>query len=219
MRWYRRHWYEVGLPIALGAIVAASVVDMQTLRRIVLFNFAVLLIHQFEEYRFPGGEPAIMNKVIQPSDIPDRYPLNQNNALVLNVFAAYPFYLLPVLFPGQAWLALAPVLFGFGQFFFHGVYTNLKLRGVYNPGLAAVVLGHVPVGIWYIVEGYSEHTISGWDWLIGVPYTAAFAVVTLKQLTYVWLADRNSPYPFDAEEMARFNVDRRLARLRPNALA
>jgi hypothetical protein len=33
---------------------------------------------------------------------------------------------------------------------------------------------------------------------------------TLVKMTYDWLADRNSPYPFDAEEMARFNVDARL---------
>jgi hypothetical protein len=214
MAWYRRHWYEVGLPIAIAAALVALFAELETLQRIVLLNFAVLLIHQFEEYRFPGGFPAIMNKVIQASDVPDRYPLNQNNALVINVPAAYPFYLLPVFFPDEAWLALGPVLFGFGQFFFHGVYTNLKLRNVYNPGLAAVVFGHVPVGIWYVVEGYSEDAISGWDWLIGVVYAAAFAFVTLMKMTLVWLADRNSPYPFDAEEMARFGVDGRLARLR-----
>jgi hypothetical protein len=51
-----------------------------------------------------------MNEVIQPSDRPDRYPLNQNNALIVNVFAAYPFYLAPVFFPEAIWLGLAPVL-------------------------------------------------------------------------------------------------------------
>jgi len=48
--------------------------------------------------RFPGGEPAITNLASQPSeDGPsDRYPLNQNNAMVMNVAAAYTVYLFPV---------------------------------------------------------------------------------------------------------------------------
>lgn len=44
-------------------------------------------------------------------------------------------------------------------------------------------------------------------------YTGAFAFAMLLKMTYAWLADPNSPYPFDAEEMARFGVDRRLAHL------
>ena len=70
-----------------------------------------------------------MNEVMQPSDRPDRYPLNQNSGLIINIFCAYPFYLLAVFFPQTIWLGLAPALFGFGQFIVHGVITNRKLQG------------------------------------------------------------------------------------------
>jgi hypothetical protein len=32
------------------------------------------------------------------------------------------------------------------------------------------VLGHIPVGIWYLVEVYSRHLITGWDWILGVGF-------------------------------------------------
>jgi hypothetical protein len=209
--WYRRHWYDVGLPIALVAIVLALVLDLSVLAEILLLNFAVLLLHQFEEYGWPGGGPALLNEVMRPSDRPDRYPLNQNSAMATNVFAAYPFYLLPVFFTETVWLALGPVLFGFFQVLLHGVAGNVKLKSLYNRGLATAVLGHLPLGIWYLVEVYDQNLIDGWDWAIGVAYFVGFVAIILGALTYVVLADRNSPYPFAPEEMNRW-LDRRLAR-------
>jgi hypothetical protein len=116
MRFIRRHWYTLGLPIAIVAVMWASVSDLTRVQLILLLNFVVLLMHQFEEYAWPGGEPWIINEVMQPKGSrPDRYPLNQNNAFVINVPMAWSFYLLPVFFPEAVWIGLAPVLFGFSQ--------------------------------------------------------------------------------------------------------
>src|SRR5204863_9693709 len=138
--------------VALLAIVALVVLwrDMDVLQRLLLLNFIAILIHQYEEYGWPGGEPGIINIAIQPSPTPNRYPLNQNSAMLINVLAAYLFYLLPVFFPRVVWLGLAPVLFGMLQFMMHGIATNVKMKSIYNPGLVAVVLGHVPIGVYYI---------------------------------------------------------------------
>src|SRR5262245_27554375 len=77
---------------------------------ILLLNFAVLPLHQFEEYGWPGGFPWIHNEVFDPRGGPaDRYPLNQNNALFINV-VAWPICLLPTFFPAALWLGLAMVL-------------------------------------------------------------------------------------------------------------
>jgi hypothetical protein len=80
-----------------------------------------------------------MNVILRPSPAPNRYPLNQNSAIVVNMLAASGFYLVTVFFPNVIWLGLALVLFGLLQFVVHGVVTNVKVRSVYNPGLAAVV--------------------------------------------------------------------------------
>ena len=69
MGFFRRHWYDVGLIPAVLAIVALVVLwrDMDVLQRLLLLNFVVILIHQYEEYGWPGGEPAIINIAVQPS--------------------------------------------------------------------------------------------------------------------------------------------------------
>jgi hypothetical protein len=211
MQFVRRHWYSLGLAVAGASALWTCFGALTTVQLILLLNFIVLLLHQFEEYAWPGGEPWIINEVMNPKgNRPDRYPLNQNNAFVINVPLAYSFYLVPVFFPGAVWVGLAPLLFGFSQFAAHGIANNRKLKSLYNPGLAAVVLGHVPLGIWYLRE---VHT-TAWDWLFAIGYMAIFIVVGMLKVGYGILADANSVYPFAAGEMERFGRRQRLARIR-----
>jgi hypothetical protein len=108
MPFVRRHWYSLGLAVAGISAWWAFAGAFTTVQRILLLNFIVLLLHQFEEYAWPGGEPWIINEVMQPKgNRPDRYPLNQNNAFIINVPLAYSFYLLPVFFPEAVWVGLA----------------------------------------------------------------------------------------------------------------
>ena len=207
-----RHWYNIGLVIALGAIAYLAIFwwQLEMLQRLLIMNFVALLIHQFEEYGFPGGEPAIMNIVLQNSDMPDRYPLNQLSAMVTNVIAAYPFYLLPVFFPNIIWLGLAPMLFGIMQLMVHGVITNKKMKSIYNPGLGAVVLLHVPIGIYYIYYVVSNGLTNGAVWIMAIVYTIAFAAIAVGALTYKVMPDKNTKYVFDKAEMERFHVKEKL---------
>ena len=216
MKTVRRHWYDIG---GIAALISIGILiyawnDMVVLQRLLFMNFIALLIHQYEEYGFPGGEPAIMNMVIQPSDTPDRYPLNQNSAMIINVLAAYFFYLLPVFFPDMIWLGIAPTLFGFGQFIIHGIVTPKKLGQFYNPGLGAVVLLHFPIGGLIIYHIISNHLAGPLEWIAGIVYTFAFVFITLKKMTYTWLADKKSPYIFTEEEMRRFDVQAKMDRLK-----
>jgi Protein of unknown function with HXXEE motif len=216
MKILRRHWYNIGGVISLVSIVILIYLwnDLGFLQRLLFMNFIALLIHQYEEYGFPGGEPAIMNMVIQPSDAPNRYPLNQNSAMIINILAAYFFYLLPVFLPGMIWLGIAPTLFGFGQFIIHGIVTPKKLGQFYNPGLGAVILLHFPIGILIFYYTISNHLATPIDWIAGVIYMFAFVFITLIKMTYTWLADKNSPYVFTEEEMTRFNVQAKINRLK-----
>ncbi|PFD34720.1 HXXEE domain-containing protein [Bacillus cereus] len=215
MNFLRRHWYNVGLFVAIVSIVYLIFVwgDMGVLQRLLFMNFIVLLLHQFEEYGFPGGEPAIMNIALQPSSTPNRYPLNQNSAMITNVVIVYIMYLVPVFFSDVIWLGLAPMLFGMMQFMVHGIMTPKKLGQFYNPGLGAVVLGHIPLAIYYIYYIHSNGIVTGWDWIVGIIYMTLTAFIVVNKMTYSWLADENSPYPFAEEEMGRFNVLEKLQRL------
>jgi hypothetical protein len=180
---------------------------------VLLAGFVLVPLHEFEEYGWPGGEPAIMNKVIQPSDRPDRYPLNQNSALVVNVAAWYPFAIVAALLPDQIWLGLGTLLFWVGQFGVHAIVTNRKLKTLYNPGVLTLLLG-LALLVYYAIYVESNDLASVWDWVGGVALMAGFAVIFLFKMTYSWLADKNSPYPFTDTELHRWDIDAKLARLR-----
>ncbi|HQZ13275.1 MAG TPA: HXXEE domain-containing protein [Devosia sp.] len=214
MNLVRRHWYNFGLVVAAIAIAYALLGNLQTVQVILLLFFAALTLHQFEELGWPGGFPWCYNEVVRPMGGPaNRYPLNQNNNLFINVWAAYPYVLLPVSFPGAVWLGFGMVLFGVAQFFIHGVGMNLKLKSFYNPGLATVVFGYLPLNAWYVVEVYSHQTVPLWNWAAAAGYLAFFTGVVMLWLGFTVLADKNSPYPFTPEEMERWNRKRHLARL------
>ena len=111
------------------------------------------------------------------------------------------------------WLGLGQVLFGMvGQVIVHGLVINRKLKSLYNPGLVAVLLGHVPLGIWYLVEVTGQGLLHWFDWIFGVLYVAAFAGILMQYIGFHLLADRTSPFPFAPDEMTRFDREGRLRR-------
>lgn len=215
MKFLRRHWYDIGGVIAIGAVAYLAIFwgQLDMLVRLLLMSFIAILVHQYEEYGFPGGEPAIMNIALQNSDLPDRYPLNQNSAMITNVLVTYIVYLLPVFLPHVIWLGLGPMLMGFAQFMVHGIMTNRKLKSIYNPGLGAVVFLHFPIGIFYIYYVVSNGLVRGTDWILAFIYLAFIAGVIVNGLTYKVLANRNSKYPFDQVEMERFQVKEKLEKV------
>lgn len=212
MIWFRRHWFDLGLVVGVAALVVGAIVGFRGLQLILLLNFATLLLHQFEEYRLPGGEQWILNEVSQPKGGPaDSFPLNANSAAIGNVALWIP-YLVPVFFPDVIWLGLTSVLFGaVGQFTVHVVQTNIKLRTLYNPGVFTVIVGWIPLAIWYLIVAYGEGRITSWQWLFVVLYGIGMIAFFGQLLTYGILKDNTGRFPFTREEMSRFDRRRRLA--------
>ncbi len=215
MNFMRKNWYYIGggLFVVLAIGLAVFWNDMSMLRKLMWISFMALLVHQFEEYAWPGGFPAIMNIAWQPGEKEksDRYPLNRQSAWFVNVLIAYPFYILPILFPNLIWLGLAPVLFGMGQFGVHGIIINRKLHSIYNPGLFAVVFLHWPIGIYYIWYIYAQGLVQAWTWPVAILLMIAVAFFGVNMPVARWFNDPNSPYPFDQAEMERFHVREKLS--------
>ena len=40
---------------------------------------------------------------------------------------AYPYYILPIIFPGLVWMGLGQVMFGMAQLAIHGIVINRKM--------------------------------------------------------------------------------------------
>lgn len=219
MKFLRNHWYDAGLIPMTAAVIflIASWPKLTVLQRLALMNFAVIFWHQFEEYRFPGGEAAITNLASQPSeDGPaDRYPLNQNNAMVMNVGAAYTAYLFPVLFPNVLWVAFMPVVFGISQVIIHGLITPRQIGNrIYSPGFCAVLFGHVPVGAYWFYYTISHGLLGLWDVVFGLLYLFLFIGVFMLKIGYGVLKSPDSRYPFPQEEFERGGYARRIRNLK-----
>ena len=218
MNFMRKNWYYAGgaLFVALAVTLAIAWNSLSILHRLLTISFMALLLHQLEEYAWPGGFPPVFNIAFQPKPggTPDRYPLNRSNALFVNVFFAYPFYIIPILFPNLVWLGLAQVLFGgVAQFIVHGFMINAKLRSFYNPGLFTVVFLHWPIGIYYIWYVSANALVQPWMWPVAILIVAAAAVFGVSLPVTRWLLDKDSPYPFSEKEMARFHVQEKMERL------
>jgi hypothetical protein len=213
VKFLRRHWHDIGFfsAIVVGVYLIFAWNELVFLQKLLILNFIVVLLHQFEEYSWPGGFPAIANIVMLSSERPDRYPLNQNSSMVANLIYSYGFFLPPIFFPGSIWLGLAPVLVGsIIQFISHGIYTNIKLRYFYNPGLLTNVFGHIPIAIFYIGHIQANNLVTQQDWIWAVVYMVAFLVLNFYFIEQKLLGNRNSPYPFDPNEMKRFIVGKKI---------
>jgi hypothetical protein len=217
MRWYFRHFYDVGIGVALIALAWGVLIELDTLQKILLLSFAVLCIHEFEEYGWPGGFPSLMNRVMFPKisrklgvepGPPDRYVLNQFNSTYVNVFMGYPFYVLPIFFPDLIWLALAPILFNLFEVLIHTA-GSIAIKSPYAPG-SVTCLPWLVLSGWYIAKVTSDGLATGGDWAIAVGYLVAWIIVALPLGTFVLLANRESRYPFDAEELSRVEKYTRL---------
>lgn len=207
-RFYSKNWYYIGgvLFVALAFIVGFFGASFNPLSKILTLSFMALLVHQFEEYALPGGFPAVFNIAwMGEKEHADRYPLNRKSVLVVNVIGAYPFYVLPILFPNLIWLGLTQVLFGMLQIVVHGIIINVKMKSWYNPGLASVIFLHWPIGIYYTWYVYTHGLIQSWEWVAGIGL-ALVAAIVLILLPIQLLRDKDSAYPFSAEEMERFHV-------------
>ena len=68
----------------------------------------------------PGTLYAGTNGGVFKSDQPRNYPLSKSTALCVNTAFAYPYYILPILFPHKKSLGLSPAIFGIMQSVMHG---------------------------------------------------------------------------------------------------
>jgi hypothetical protein len=219
LKFLRRHWHDIGLISAsvAGAILAVAWNELVLLQKLLLLNFIVVLLHQFEEYSWPGGFPPMANMALMPHQgaKPDRFPLNQNSSMVANLVFAYGFYLVPVFFPNVIWFGLAPILIGaVVQTIGHGIFMNSRLRTFYSPGVATAVLGHLPIGVIFINYILANNIANLWDWLFAGAFAGVSMVLIFFVLEQKLLGSKNSPYPFDPDEMKRFNVEEKLKRAR-----
>lgn len=208
MSFYRDHWQNVGafIFVLLTVYLVLWGQGLNTVETLLVLSFMALLAHQFEEYTLPGGAGLVINAVMygERKDY-DRYPGNKQSCMIVNTFAAYPFYIIAFYFSEYIWLGLAVIFFGLFQLIGHGLVMNIKGRTWYNPGLATTLFMFVPIGVYFIYYVNMKGLISAEDYLYAF-FTFLSAIFIILFLPIRILMDRNSPYPMTVKEMSKFNM-------------
>lgn len=205
---YREQWPRIGAVLAM-ALAGASVLvgrnKLTNLRALAVMNAVALAVHQYEEYVDPGYFPGHANRGVMRSDQPRNYPLNRQSSLCINTALAYPFYLVPIVFPGIRWLGLPPALFGIAQAVDHGIILPGLARAKYSPGFLAAILLHVPIGITYIAAVRRQGPIGRSTWIKSVAAMLIFLIGLVT--TFVRGLDKNSPHAFSVKQMGPYGTE------------
>lgn len=211
MKFWRRYWYMIGgvlfvfLAFFMGLWGSGHLPKIQT---ILVYSWMAMLIHQVEEYGFPGGMPSITNMAaFREKEAPERYPFNAQQCFLCNVFFCYAFYILAICFPNVIWLGASQVLCVIVQLAAHAFLINFSMKDFYNPGLGSTVFLQLPIAIyyiWYVMTAMPEKAGQIW---IGIP--GAFVAMILCFIAPVLLMrNRECRYPFAEEEMYGYKKEK-----------
>lgn len=196
MNWLRLHWFDVGIVLAFPVAFYLLVTPQRPISVVLWLNLIALFLHQLEEYRYPGYFPGMMNVVMFNSQAPDRYPLNTNTALLVNVVEGWFIYALAALLSERLpWLGIAAVLISAGNILAHTFLFNVRGKTVYNPGLATSLLLFLPLAVAFFALAFSQNFATPLDWIVGVVLGVVLNYVGVVKLIE-WLGDVHTSYIF-----------------------
>jgi len=199
----RNHWYDAGgiLGLIILTFLFIFLPEMSNYRLLMWLSWVALLFHQVEEYRLPGTFPGMVNKVMFKSDLPDRFPLNSNTSLIINVGLAWTVYLLAAVTGERyVWLGMATMLVSLGNIIAHTFIFNIKGKMICNAGLATSWLCFAPCVFFFFKIIHQESLVSVTDYLIGVPLGIGINIFGVFKLI-LWLADRNTRFTFSTRQL------------------
>ena len=181
-RWLKKDWAKAGLILSVFLFIFLFVFvrryDMVVF--IILLQTPLYMLHQTEEYVFPGGFGGFFNVDIFKLDSEDG-PVDENFIFFVNIlliWVAMPLFGL-----------LSTINYKFGLWipyfsFFAGIAhiaLAIKARKLYNPGLFVSLLVNIPVGLWSILylinQGVLNHFFLNPHIVIGLGVNALLPVM------------------------------------------
>lgn len=196
MKFLRLHWFDVGIIFAVIVAGRLPVSGVQGVKLILWLNLISLFLHQFEEYRYPGYFPGMLNTILFSSRQPDRYPLNTNSSFVINVALGWTIYLMAAMFAGKAiWLGIAAFSVSVGNVLAHAFLFNIRGRTFYNPGLFTSVVLFLPLAAFFFYSLVKFGIAEPADWAAGIVLGAILNYVGIFK-TIEWMKDPLTTYIF-----------------------
>lgn len=180
--WLKRDWAKAGLMISIFLFVFLFVFvrELDFVIFILLLQTPLYMLHQAEEYIFPGGFAEFFNKDIFGLDAEDG-PMDQNFIFFINIgliWIALPLFgmLSTINYQYGLWLPYFSFFAGLAH-----IALAIKAKKIYNPGLIVSVLINIPVGLWAILylinAGELENFFLNPHILIGLGVNALLPIV------------------------------------------
>ena len=151
-RWLKKEWAKVGVILAIFLFLFLFIFVRQhdLVVFVLLLQTPLYMLHQSEEYIFPGGFGEFFNTRIFNLETKNK-PLDENFVFYVNVLLIW------IVLP--AFGLLSTVDYGFGLWipyfsFFAGVAhvaLAVKARKRYNPGLVVSLFVNIPAGLWSVL--------------------------------------------------------------------
>ena len=147
---------------------------------VLLLQTPLYMLHQTEEYIFPGGFGKFFNTQIFKLDTEDR-PLDQNFIFFINVILIW------IILPLFGLLSIIDYQYGlwipYFSFFAGIAHVLLAIRAgkLYNPGLFASLFINIPVGLWSILflinNGVLNNFFLNFHIIIGLGLNALLPII------------------------------------------
>lgn len=173
-----------------------------------LTSAAILCLHFFEEFGYPGGFPLMGIQILLGRDEPDstKWNCNNLNSMFGNWTALVLIYLLPLIFPGVHFLTATAIILSIAEVIIHLLLFNIKRKSIYNPGLVTGLLLGVIV-VWYLFNGFDPKIYVWSDFVIGLAYFFIAFWFCFRSPLY-WKLGRVKGYPLSKRSAYGLEMDK-----------
>jgi hypothetical protein len=153
------------LGIGVGAYTAFQWNTMPVLQRLVGIFFPAIILHVFEESKYPGGfTEMITRKLNFTQKNPHFGEFITGVYILLIVFV-------PLFFPNVTFLLLAPIIIGILEVTAHlAAIKMFGFKGFYSPGLITAAFVLLPIAIFGIAYSNIHHMVQPIEWLYAFIY-------------------------------------------------
>jgi len=171
--WLKANWAKVGLILSLYLFIFLIIFVRKTnfFAFLILLQTPLYMIHEAEEYIFPGGFGKFFNMDIFKLKT-ENEPMDENFIFFVNVGLVW------VILPFFGLLSLIDIQYGLWVPYFSlfagvaHIPLAIKARKIYNPGLVVSLLLNIPVGtgviLFFVKQQIIQNAILNPHLLIGL---------------------------------------------------
>lgn len=153
----------LGIGILIYTVINWS--GMPVLQRMVSLFYCALVLHLWEEGKFPGGFADLMTSKL---NLPEG---NTHFGELITSVYVLALAFLPLFFPNVVWLALAPIMLGFLEAVMHVAAIKMfNLPRFYSPGMVTALIALLPISTYSVVYVVQNSLTLPLHWLYAILY-------------------------------------------------